>query len=165
MSRIVASILLLCSLSFAQEQKQVSGVTRLGYVAPMLVGFTLQGCADARTYTARHKWNELSPLATSDFFYLGVRHGAFIGGVSFAALGSYGHNKQTRIRFVKDTAAVILIGSALFDIAFSLERSGKPAMDLSNWYEHNGHKIAISKNGMIVFNVTRIAAGVYLLVK
>lgn len=150
---------------FAQEHKQVSGMTRLGYVAPMLVGFTLQGCADARTYTARNKWNELSPLATSDFFYLGVRHGAFIGGVSFAALGSYGHNKQTRIRFVKDTAAVILIGSALFDIAFSLERSGKPVMDLSNWYEHNGHKIAISRNGMIVFNVTRIAAGVYLLVK
>lgn len=161
--RLLILVLLFSSLN-AQEKK-VSVVTRFGYVAPMLAGFALQGCADARTYTSRGKWNTLSPFATNDFFYLGVRHGSFVAGVSFAALGSYGSNKQTHWRFVKDTAAVILIGSALFDIAFSLERSGRPVMDLSNWYEHNGHKIPISKEGMVIFNVSRIAAGIYLLVK
>lgn len=165
--KTIAAILLLTSTCYSQGLKveKVSSWTRLGYVAPTLIGLTLQGCADARAHTATHKWKELSVFARDDFWYLTVRHGSFMIGTSFAALGKYGKNKQTRIRFVKDTAAIILIGSALFDVAYSLERSGRPAMYLSSWYNHNGHKIAISKNGMIVFNVTRIAAGIYLLVK
>jgi hypothetical protein len=149
-----------------REKQHASTLTRIGYIAPMLAGFTLQGNADARTHTSRNKWKDLSPFARDDFWYLGVRHGVFIGGVSFAALGNYNANKNTRIRFVKDTAAIILIGSAFFDLAYSWERSGRPVMDLANWYQMpNGHKISISKKGMVWFNVSRIVVGTYLLVK
>lgn len=146
------------------KSKQLSNWTRLGYVSTMVIGFGLNGNADARTHTVRHKWDELSVFANNDFWYLGVRHGAFIASVNFAVFGNYNLNKQTRVRFVKDTLAGILLGSVLFDLNYSWERSGRPVMDLANWYQlPNGNKIEISRKEMIYFNVGRTALGILLL--